>query len=157
MKLLPQGSYSPIYILGEFHIIWRSLYSRMSCLGFQIFRRAQLPWKIQHLERLALDVGIETLGGRSYFLDLSSVRVWAHLETSSIRAELWRVPAFSWSVALFNWKVCYSDLLVLISHPAFGGYFVSAEHFVAAHIYCLSGHLRIVPDWLSIVLIPYCS
>jgi hypothetical protein len=33
-------------------------------------------------------------------------------------------------------------------------YFVSAEHFVAAHIYYLLGHLRIIPDLLSIVLVP---
>jgi hypothetical protein len=43
LKLLPRGSHSPIYLLGEFHIIWRLPSSGTSCLGFQLFRRAQLP------------------------------------------------------------------------------------------------------------------
>ena len=67
MKLLPQYSLSPIYILGEFHIIWRYISSRTSCLGFLPFMRVQTPWKIQHLERLALDVGLEISGGGSCY------------------------------------------------------------------------------------------
>jgi hypothetical protein len=99
LKLLPRDSLSPIYILGKFHIIWRYISSRTSCLEFLPFRRAQLPWKIHHLERLALDVGLETSGGGSHYPDLSSDQVWAHLESSSIRAELVRASVFSWSVA----------------------------------------------------------
>jgi hypothetical protein len=99
LKLLPRDSLSPIYILGEFHIIWRYISSRTSCLGFLPFRRAQLPWRIKHLGRLALDVGLETLGGGSHYPDLSSDQVWAHLESSSSRAELLRASVFSWGVA----------------------------------------------------------
>jgi hypothetical protein len=36
-------------------------------------------------------------------------------------------------------------------------YFVLREHFVAAHIYCLYGHLKFMPDQPSIVLILHCS
>jgi hypothetical protein len=99
LKLLPRDSLSPIYILGEFHIIWRYISSRMSFLGFLPFRRVQLPWKIQHLERLALDIGLETSGGGFHYLDLSSDQVWDRLESSSIRDELSRASVFSWSTA----------------------------------------------------------
>jgi hypothetical protein len=112
-------------------------------------QRAQLPWKIHQLERLALDVGLETSGGGSHCPDLLSDRVWAHLEHSSIRAELLRASVFTWSVALFSWRVWHSDLL------GTGLHYLSSllrlllywrEHFVAARIYCLYDHLRFMPD-----------
>jgi hypothetical protein len=63
LKLLLQGSHSPIYIPGEFQGIWRLFSSGPNHLGFQASRRAQLQQKIQSLEEFALDVQLEISGG----------------------------------------------------------------------------------------------
>jgi hypothetical protein len=43
MKHLPWDSHSLIYILGEFHSIWRCISSRASCIGISTIQEGATP------------------------------------------------------------------------------------------------------------------
>jgi len=63
-----------------------------------------------------MDVGFETSGGGSHCPDLSFDQVKAHLQYSSIMAEILRVSVFTWSMALFSWRGWHPDLLDIGLH-----------------------------------------
>jgi hypothetical protein len=112
------------------------------------------------LEEFALVVRLEISGGCSYHPDLSVGRVWAHLEPSYSWAELLRVSVFHLERGIFHLEELASRSTCIglhLSSSLWGHILYWREHFVAAHTYYLSVHLRIIPDRLSIVLVPCVS
>jgi hypothetical protein len=95
-KILPQDSHSPIYILGEFHRIWRPPSSGPNQLGFQSSSGAPHSVGNSDLRRLR---GILEIQAPGLFLpspDLYSWRVLEHLEATFIRAKPARVSIIQW-------------------------------------------------------------
>jgi hypothetical protein len=91
LKLLPRDSHRPIYIIGEFHSIWRSPSSGPNLLGFQSSSGAHHSVEISYLQRLG---GILEIQASGLFLpspDLYSWRFSDHLEISFIRVKPARV------------------------------------------------------------------
>jgi hypothetical protein len=84
----------PIYLPSKFQGIWRPPSSGPNYWALQGFKRAQLHWRIHHLEELSIAFRPETSGGGSYHPDLSFDRVWTHLEAFFNWAELLRVSVF---------------------------------------------------------------
>ena len=75
LKLLPQGSLSPIYILGEFQAIWSRISTGTSCIGVSSIHEGTTPLGEPSVGGLNLDVGPETSRGGSHYPDLSLGRV----------------------------------------------------------------------------------
>jgi hypothetical protein len=54
LKLLPRDSHSPIYILGEFHAIWRCISSGTSCIGVSAIQEGATPLGYSVVEGVGL-------------------------------------------------------------------------------------------------------